>query len=131
MKQLSPKLLVEYADLVRRLKNGNINLQIDNPYLRSLVRLAASMHKLLECECNGCTREKLPHESWNDYDEARRHQIEWVEQRQIKVLATIAKNVALLDLHYYIQSDPRGGTLYLSTTKLDQMNYHQMGVLIR
>lgn len=131
MKKLSKQLQAEYDEIIMRLKRHGIELTSDTPALRTLYRNAKTYHHLIECDCNGCTREKYPHESYDQYDKARVKQMEWVEQRKDKVYATIEKAACELNLNFYIQGDPRGGTLYLSKEKLNSQNYHEKGVFIR
>ena len=87
---------------------------------------AITLHRLFEHECNACTREKFLWESWGDYNIARKKQMEWVEKRQTQVLVRLKSRLESVDIPYYIQSDPRGCSLYLCTTSRE--NYHQEGI---
>lgn len=97
--------------------------------IKPLRRAAMTYHHLLECECNGAIREKSPSESWNDYDESRnKYQIPWIEKRMQTIEKRIDTLCKELNIKYYIQTDCRGGTLYLGTDS--DTNYNNEGVLI-
>ena len=107
--------------------------------LETLLKLrgkARTLRRYFEYQCNGCTREKLPFESWEEYDTARGRAMQWVEKRVAIVEKQIEKLCKtpspVLTLNYYIQRDPRGGTLYLAKdyTLLDSENYSTKGELI-
>lgn len=87
---------------------------------------AITLRRLFEYECNGCTREKFTWETFGHYDRARAIQMKWVEERQKQVLARLDRRLKEAGIPYYIQSDPRGCSLYLCTTS--QGNYHQEGI---
>jgi len=97
--------------------------------LEGLFRDAKTLRRLYEHMCNGCTRDKAPQESWKAYDKARDGQMEWVDTRERVINKRIAKRLAGLSVDYYLQRDPRGGTLYLGTTSNN--NYNAEGVFIR
>lgn len=90
-----------------------------------LMRQCISHHRLCENECNGCTREKLPTESWAEYDKARESQIAWIEKRIELVEKTIAKKCAKLGLFAIFQGDPRGCTVKIQRQKFtkDKFGY--------
>lgn len=99
-------------------------LDIDPRELNLLRRQAITLRNLYECQCNGCIRDRLAWESWAEYDRARESQMEWIDNRVIKVLRTIDKKCAKLNLHYHIQTDPRGPALYISRSEISPDNYH-------
>lgn len=84
--------------------------QSDPKEVIGLIRDCMGHHRLAECECNGCTREKFPSESWESYDKARSEQQAWIEKRTALVEARIAKRCAKLGLFATFQGDPRGCT---------------------
>lgn len=96
--------------------------------IKPLRRAANLLRKLYEAECNGCTREKLSFESWEQYDKARDQQMLWVEKRVKAVETRIAKLCAELDIPFFLQTDPRGCSLYLGTTS--DSRYNTEGVAI-
>lgn len=95
-----------------------------------LRRHAITLRKYFEYECNGCTREKLPHESWKEYDNDRERQMIWVEERQKAILSLIDSKCKELNTHYYIQGDPRGASLHLGPKTMTDSNYSTEGVAI-
>lgn len=97
-------------------------------FIASIRRDAITLRKLFEHQCNGCLRDKLPGESWSDYDLNREAQMEWVEKRVEVIEKRIDKKCKELNLPYYIQSDPRGASLYLGTNS--DCNYNTEGVAI-
>lgn len=104
------------------------NIRIGLVYLADLARHAVTLRKLFEHECNGCTRDKLPGETWEQYDRARVDQLAWVEQRIEKERELISRKCAFLEVPYYIQGDPRGPSLYLGTSS--SASYSTEGVAI-
>lgn len=100
-----------------------LGLKPENPYLIALRRDAITLRRMYECECNGCTREKLPRETWQQYDAARLIQMEWVEKRIETLEKRIAKNCNTLGLHYYLQGDPRGCSVYVSKSEIPRDDY--------
>lgn len=92
-------------------------------FFAKLRRRATTLHKLLVCECNACTRDKLPHETWEAYDNNReKYQIPWIEKRLKAVMKTIDKACKEMDIKYYIQTDPRGSTLWIGSDNDDRYN---------
>ncbi len=85
-------------------------------FIASIRRDAITLRKLFEHQCNGCLRDKLPNESWSDYDLNREAQMQWVDKRVDTIEKRIDKRCKEFNLPYYIQSDPRGCSLYLGTT---------------
>lgn len=79
--------------------------------IKGLLKDCITHHKLSEHRCNGCTREKFPAETWQQYDQARVEQQEWIEKRLEVVEARIIKRAALIGHRVYFQGDPRGCTV--------------------
>ena len=115
--------------IIEQLVNHGVDSQ-DMPFeiVAKLRRDAITLRRLFECECNGCTRDPLKYESLENYDQARERQMEWVEKRIEQVKKRIARICKGLELTHFIQSDPRGCSLYLGTDSKE--NYHQEGVAI-
>jgi hypothetical protein len=98
--------------------------------IRSLKRHAITLHRLYEAECNGCTRDRLPWESYAQYDAARELQMEWVEKRIKAMQKLLRKHATSLGLHIYFQTDPRGCPVYVSNCPMSDQNYHTNGVAV-
>lgn len=97
--------------------------------MQKIRRNAITLRKLFECECNAAIREKLPTETWDEYDKNRRdYQIPWIEKRQEAVLSLIKKTLEGSNIPFYVQGDCRGCSLYLGTTS--ESNYSSEGVAI-
>lgn len=97
-----------YEARLRFLRALDLSQYDDNAV--SLLRLCITHHKLSEYECNGCTRDKLPSESWEDYDKARDNQVAWIEKRTQAIEKTITKRCKELNLVANFEGDPRGCT---------------------
>lgn len=67
-------------------------------------RYAKSLHKSFENDCN--------------YGLTERQQ-----KREDRLIAEVTALAKSLDLFIYIQSDPRGGTIYLDTKEIPDNNY--------
>lgn len=120
---MNTKLNEHIKELLKQTKK----LGIDGTLVLKLRRDAITLRRLYEYECNGCSREKFPHESWDDYCKHREEiQRPWIEKR----IATVEKRIAKRceGIPYYIQSDPRGCSLYLGTTS--ESKYSTEGVAI-
>lgn len=92
-------------------------------FFAQLRRRATTLHKLLLCECNACTRDKFIFESQEIYDRNRiDYQIPWIEERLKVVMNTIDKACKEMDIKYYIQTDPRGSTLWIGSDNDDRYN---------
>jgi hypothetical protein len=98
--------------------------------LNKLRGLAVTLQKYFEYQCNGCTREKLSFESWQAYDVQRELQMEWVEKRIKQITKQIDKLSKELGLHYYIQTDPRGASLYVCNEPIDDNTYNTQAVAL-
>lgn len=97
--------------IVEQLKTRDNLRHIDAILIDKIRRDGVTLHRLYECACNGCTREKFSHESWEAYDKARVLQQEWIDQRIEKLESRIKKNAELAGLNLYLQTDPRGWTV--------------------
>ena len=81
-------------------------------------RRGATLHRLYEEQCNGY----------------RDHQGNWSEEltnkseaKEDRITKLIQKQAKELDLNVYLQTDPRGATVYLSKYKiLDASNYNSL-----
>lgn len=128
MKTQIEKRKEHIQQLTETLKNRH-NITISTIEMDKLRRYSITLRKLYECSCNGCLREKAPFESWKEYDNNRNnHQMPWIEKRIEIMEKRIDKKCKELNIPYYIQSDPRGCSLYLCTT--NQCTYSTEGLAI-
>lgn len=129
-------ILIKKANAFNPVKNTTININLLKNIeklgfgfdafkdFRNLRIYGVTLRKYYEYSCNGCTREKLPFESWQDYDLQREKQMQWIEMRTDKIESLIDRNCKRLGLHYFLQGDPRGACLYVSNTPIDQQSYY-------
>lgn len=122
------------AMIRKRLKANEHTQKIDwhtdtnHKILKHLKRDAVTLGRLYEAGCNGCTREKLKRETWKEYDQARIGQIDWINKRVAQVENRIAKVCRALDIPFYLQTDPRGCSLYLGSDS--DISYDTQGIAI-
>ncbi len=88
-----------------------LGLCIQSPLVRRLMALCITHHRLCECECNGCTRDRVQGESWEAYDQSRVQQQAWIQARLEKVESQIKRLADSLGLYCNILGDPRGPTV--------------------
>ena len=105
----SIKIMTERGMFVGGLTEGNQELK---PLAYKVLRDCITYHRYCEYQCNGCTREKLPFESWEDYDKAREEQMAWVEKRIDLVEKRLRKNADALGFRAELEGDPRGVTAW-------------------
>ena len=98
-----------------------------------LYRLAKKLHRCFEIDCNGTDRDKSKYETWEEYDIYRDNILSSNELLQGRIYSKIDKICKANNLNYYIQSDPRGGTLFVcdSNTEINQGNYNAVGIYIK
>jgi hypothetical protein len=104
------------TDNITRYAIGKTELTLESKYAyaaKQIRKLSVTHHKLMEFECNGCTRDKLDCESWPAYDKAREIQMKWVETREKQIEKLIEKHAAVLHLKVRFEGDPRGCTVRL------------------
>lgn len=90
----------------------------------NLHRLARRLRDRLIERCNGCTREKLPAESWAAYDRDRfQRQIPSIERAIRRAEFRIFDLCQAGNIYFYIQKDPRGPSLYVSREQFSDTNY--------
>lgn len=124
--RLSKKALEQFNSTV---KNNILTSDKIDDFAR-LYRLAKKLHRTYEIDCNGCSREKFKFETWKQYDRAREEQLEKNELEQNRVEEKIRKLCNSLGIEHYLQRDPRGLPLYLSTEKLSASDYNRNSVCI-
>lgn len=93
--------------------------------------LGKRLHRQFEIQCNGTaftsnSSQYADSDWW--YKESEKHvkkseRIEYLSRSHIKGICDT------FGLFYYIQEDPRGGTLYISETPLNDQNYYH-GVFV-
>ena len=90
---------------------------------KALRRAALTLHRWYEHECNGTIQrdeeDGLPYQ-YSGVTHKRLGKCADREKGAIKAIALICKR---LGLHYYLQTDPRGGTLYVDTKEIPDNNY--------
>lgn len=93
--------------------------------VNTLRRAAITLHGWYEHECNGYIERNeetgKPYRVWTDSN-WKRHHIP-TPDREKGAIKRIKEVCERLGLHYYLQTDPRGGTLYISKEPLNQQNY--------
>ena len=77
------------------------------------------LHTIYENDCNGHWNERLQKE-----DTIARDTDEREEQVTNDAIASRCKE---LGLHYFLQTDPRGATIYLSHEPIEHNNYNRSG----
>lgn len=93
----------------------------------ALRRAAIALHTWYEHECNGAIQrdgdacEGAPY--WYNTNTGKRlYKARDMERGATKRIASICQR---LGLHYYLQTDPRGGTLYVSDSPIDCQTYNR------
>lgn len=95
----------------------------------NLLRHKASLLRLrFEYKTNGCTRSKLPFETYEEYDEQRKIQMDINGALIARTIASIEFICQRANVPFYIQKDCRGPSLYLGTNS-DAL-YLTLGVAI-
>lgn len=90
-----------------------------------LVRAAKALHSWYESECNGTRQQDEVTGQWywhNPNTGNRQGKAIDLEKGAQKSIKQICNNAGL---SYYLQTDPRGGTLYVSTTPLTDSDYNR------
>lgn len=128
MKTQAEKRWDHIADLTQQLQTRyNVNVSVFE--VEKLRRYSITLRKLYEMSCNGCIREKLNTETWKEYDDNRNnYQMPWIDNRITTLEKRIDKKCKELNIPYYLQTDPRGCSLYLCTTS--QNTYSTEGLAI-
>lgn len=93
-----------------------------------IMKDANTMQKLAVFDCNGATREKLPSESWDEYNRARAEiQLPWIERRQKTVGTRLKRLAADLKLPMTIGGDPRGYVVKVFMSSPNGTPYNSWG----
>lgn len=97
--------------------------------IKSLHRAAKRLHRWYEHECNGVIQrdDDTGKPYWYSSVTGKRLGVAYDVERAAHT--TIARVCSELGLYYYLQTDPRGGTLYISNEPLDCQNYDR-GVFV-
>lgn len=85
-------------------------------------RAAITLRTWYEHECNGVIQRdenNIPYRHYGKYMENKYR----TPDREKGAIKRISEICSELNLHYYLQTDPRGGTLYVSDQPLNSMNY--------
>lgn len=97
-----------------------------------LKQLAKRLHKQYEIQCNGCNKPEprtSDNEVWKQWYILAEQDVKKSERVEEKCLDEIKSICDAAGIHYFIQGDPRGGTLYVSKEPLNYQNYHN-GIFI-
>lgn len=89
----------------------------------ALRRAALTLHLWYEHECNGVIQrdEMTGKPYW--YNANTGNRISIAADREKGAMNTISRICRQLGLYHYLQTDPRGGTLYVSLEPIAQDNY--------
>lgn len=105
----------------------NTQIEVLADFSRKLIAKSTTHHRLCECACNGCTRDKSSLESWKAYDQARREQIKWIDKRLQAIEKQLTALAASLHFQVEFEGDPRGATVRLYT---DAVSRNEWGDII-
>ena len=119
MTALQRKIYDSYLGTLNRLP------QMTNEDFRALRKAAMTLHTWYEHECNGAIQrdgddcEGAPY--WYNTNTGKR--LYKAPDREKGAIKRIEEICTRLNLHYYLQTDPRGGTLYVSNDPIDCQTY--------
>jgi hypothetical protein len=117
--KMNQELTLKFINLVAK----GILKQNDYDNFARCTKIAIKLHRHYIYACNGTTREKLNFENWNDYQTLMNNDLDRIEQVNDKLIDKLDQLTKKMNVNYFIQSDPRGGTLYLDTKEINQSNY--------
>ena len=108
-----------YVKLVKLMDKTPVTIQ----QAEGLRRAAMTLHRWYENECDGTIQrdEDTGVCHWYNADTGNRCGI--ALDREKGAEKAIAKICTALGLHYYLQTDPRGGTLYVDVQPIPSNNY--------
>jgi hypothetical protein len=86
---------------------------IDYQILKKLYMHAKKLHRNYEYQCNGANRDKLPRETWEEYDKFRNEQLILIDKLVDKLEIEATRFAESIDMLIYFQTDPRGLSIYL------------------
>lgn len=117
-------------EILHRLNARGIEMDLDD--VNTLRRAELTLHRWNELECGserGCVvrDEETGKTYWQSAFDGRLYA---TPDRETGALKRVENVCAKYGLYYYYQSDPRGGSLYVSREKLDGSNYPDKGVYV-
>ncbi len=121
MSKLQRKIYQSYLNTLNRLP------MMTNEDFRALRKAALTLHGWYEHECNGAIQrdgddcEGAPY--WHNTNTDKR--ICKAADRERGAIKRIKAVCQRLGLHYYLQTDPRGGTLYVDSQPIPENNYNR------
>ena len=97
---------------------------------RALRRAALTLHRWYEHECKGTIQrdEVTGKPYW--YSELTHKRVSLAADRENGAMNTISRICRRLNLYHYLQTDPRGGTLYVDMKEIAQDNYNRATYLV-
>ena len=95
------------------------DLNISQEKYNTFKRLGRKLQHIYESQCNGFQ------DSQYNWDEKAERHADLLETTYTKVAALQAKKQGL---QLFLQTDPRGATVYLSKDKIEDNNYNRPGV---
>lgn len=110
--------------LIQERMSRILNLWPSLDDVNTLRRAAKTLHSWYEAECNGdIQRDEETGKPYRCSGMSERRYP--TPDREAGAIRRIEEVCARLGLHYYLQTDPRGGTLYLSREPIPANNYSQ------
>lgn len=119
MSKLQRTIYQNYLNTLNRLP------QMTNEDFRALRKAAITLHGWYEHECNGAIQrcEDTGLAYWHNTNTGKR--ICRAPDREKGAIKRIEAICARLGLYYYLQTDPRGGTLYVDNQPIPDNNYNR------
>lgn len=96
----------------------------------TLRRAAMTLRRWYEEECNGTIQRDEADGKPYRYSAHTGDRIGKTSDRERGAEKTVCEVCGRLGLRHFLQTDPRGGTLYVSREPLNQSNYSSQGVFV-
>ena len=101
-------------------------LKIAPETVQTFARLSRRLRKLYEIQANGTDRDKLPFESWEQYDKHREKALKLADKSEQTNTQKVKDLASHYGLYFYLQTDCRGAVLYLSREPISEDYYHSL-----
>jgi hypothetical protein len=111
----------EKLDAVLRLRTLAPHADFKDAY--ALRRAAMTLHTWYENECNGTIQRDEDTNKCSWYSDKTGKRVGHANDRETPAIKRIAGICERLGIYYYLQTDPRGKTLYVSKNRIDSKNY--------
>ena len=108
-----------YGKFLNRYPDINLDFEDYN----TLRRAAVTLHSWYESECNGARQQDEETGLWYWHSTHTGNRLHPCKNLEKGAMQRIADTCVAAGLHFYLQTDPRGGTLYISDTPLNEQNY--------